>query len=233
MVIESELTVAKAMKSISLKKLDKTIGRRNILKSITYLLMRLSNNFNMKGKFTAEQSAILSMDLFEVFGHETLEDVMLMFKYARQGKIGDGKDFKLDSQTVFHKWVPAYLELKSIEREKNHDKKKGEVSGLANFKWDKENLEKFEVSKEQKLPGSTLGSRLKSSFASDHLEKPKPVKLNRAEFYDKAKADVKNHKTEHLKTYIKAEKSSQVPDQILIKIVESELRSRKNKLNHA
>lgn len=122
--IESGLTVSTAMDSTSIRKLDRSIGKKNIVKAISYLTLRLAENFNMRGNFNDIQAAVLANDLFEVFGYETLEDVVMMYKLARQGKIGDGRDFKLDGQTVLHKWVPAYLELKAIERENQHQNRK-------------------------------------------------------------------------------------------------------------
>ncbi|MEM1337292.1 MAG: hypothetical protein AAGF96_06055 [Bacteroidota bacterium] len=124
--VESELTVSSAMNSSHLMKLTPIIGKKNIVKAITYLTLRLAESFNMKGKFNETQAAILAIDLFDIFQYETLEDVVLMYKLARQGKIGDGMDFKLDGQTVLHKWVPAFLELKAIERENQHQSKKDE-----------------------------------------------------------------------------------------------------------
>lgn len=122
--IESSLDIARAMESTSIRKLDSFVGKKNIVKAISYLILRMSENFNMNGKFNDVQAAILANDLYEIFGYETLEDVVLMFKLARQGKIGDGRDFKLDGQTVLHKWVPSYLELKAIERENQHQRQK-------------------------------------------------------------------------------------------------------------
>lgn len=130
LIIESDLTIAKAMNSTSIQKVGKIIEKRNVVKAITYLTLRLAENFNMKGKFNESQAAILSIDLYEIFGYETLEDVVLMYKLARQGKIGDGKDFKLDGQTVLHKWVPAYLELKAIERENQHQNRKDQSKAV-------------------------------------------------------------------------------------------------------
>lgn len=162
---ESDLTIDKAMDGIRLSKLSNLIEKRNVIKAIAYLTARLSENFNVGKKFTPEQSSIMALDLFEVFGYETLEDVVLMFKYARQGRIGDGKDFKLDSQTVFHKWIPDYLELKAIEREKQHNKQKGEHK--SNPEWSKEDVEKFKVSnKSETLTTKTsgLGERTKKQL---------------------------------------------------------------------
>lgn len=122
--IESELTISDAILGTNLRKLTKSIEKRNVIKSIVYLANRLSENFNVGKKLTIEQSSVMAMDLLEVFGYESLEDVVLMFKYARQGRIGDGKDFKLDSQTVFHKWIPEYLEIKAEYRENEYLKEK-------------------------------------------------------------------------------------------------------------
>lgn len=129
-MFESDLTIEKAMNGTSLIKLSKSIEKINVITAITYLTVRLAENFNVGKKFTTDQSAVMAMDLFEVFGYETLEDVVLMFKYARQGKIGDGKDFKLDSQTVFHKWIPDYLNLKAEFRENEHTKAKKKIDTL-------------------------------------------------------------------------------------------------------
>jgi len=121
---ESNLSLESAMEGTSLIKLSRTLEKKDVIKAITYLTTRLADNFNVGKKFSVEQSAIMAMDLFEMLGHETLEDIVLMFKYARQGRIGDGKDFKLDSQTVFHKWIPEYLEMKAELREKLHHQEK-------------------------------------------------------------------------------------------------------------
>lgn len=122
--IEGDLSVATAMESTTIQKLGRLIDKKNIVKAVSYLTLRLAKNFNMKGNFTPDQAATLANDLFDVMEYETLEDVVLMYKLARQGRIGDGRDFKLDGQTVLHKWVPAYLELKAIERENQHNRRK-------------------------------------------------------------------------------------------------------------
>lgn len=144
-LFEIDLTIEKALNGTSLLKLSKSIEKINVITAITYLTIRLADNFNVGKKFTTDQSAVMALDLFEVFGYETLEDVVLMFKYARQGKIGDGKDFKLDSQTVFHKWIPDYLNLKAEFRENEHKKIKSDAIAIKvndeYFKKRKENIQ--------------------------------------------------------------------------------------------
>ena len=131
-IFENELTLASASEGTSLRKLTKLIDQKNTVKALVFLTTRLSDNFNVGKKFTEEQAIVMAFDLIEVFSYETLEDVVLMFKLARQGKIGDGKDFKLDSQTVFHKWIPDYLNLKAEFRENEHLLAKKKIDTLEN-----------------------------------------------------------------------------------------------------
>lgn len=121
---ENKMCLEKALEGTTLKKLAKVLDNKNLTKIIVFFIKRLSANFNVGKKFTDDQAVVLAFDLLDVFGHETLEDLLLMFKMARSGKIGDGKDFKLDSQVIFHKWVPEYLELKAEARELKYIKEK-------------------------------------------------------------------------------------------------------------
>jgi hypothetical protein len=220
--LESEMTVNLAMKGVHLRNLKNHVSKKNVVKSLSFLIKNFNDNFNSKGKLNVNQIILLASDLFDRFSYESLEDVMLMFKYARQGKIGDGKDFKLDSQTVFHKWVPEYLELKSIERETRNTQNKGKDYGLANFNWSKEDLKHIDIPEEsKKVAGETLGTRVKGIFNTNHLQKPMGV-VNQ-NYYKKAKIYVKNHSTEKLKTYLNAEKKQKISDKSLVKIVEDEL----------
>lgn len=117
LMLESELEIKQTLNAVNIRKLASVIDRVNVIKALTYLTTRLANSFNVGKNLSLEQSTIIAIDLFEIFAYESLEDVLLMYKMVRQGKIGDGKDFKLDSQNIFHKWVPAYLELKAEARE--------------------------------------------------------------------------------------------------------------------
>lgn len=173
MTIESDLTVSKALNGTLLHSLQKKISKANVLKSISFLITNFNNNFNAKGKLTNEQIFVLSTDLFELFKYESLEDVMLLFKYARQGKIGDGKDFKLDSQTVFHKWMPEYLELKAIEREKKVQQEKEKQKQVSLDKMNKKVAERlFKGVGEQNInhdrKGGGLGSRAKRGVLNEY-----------------------------------------------------------------
>lgn len=163
---ESDLTLQNSMNGVLIKNLEKHIKKKNIIASLSFLLIRCAQNFNVGKNLTDGQIMILAVDLFEIFKYETLEDVVLMLKYARQGKIGDGKVFNLDGQTILHKWVPAYLELKAIERERNHTENKGNKNGMANFNWLPEDVAKLELSNKIETIKEGFGTRMKEKIGT-------------------------------------------------------------------
>ncbi len=139
--IESNLTIAKAMQGTHLRKVKEEIGTIQTITAITALVLRQKDFFNVKGNINQSQAATIAGDLLEIFGYETIEDIVMMFKMARQGQIGE-KVWKLDTDTIFNQWVPAYMDLKSQEREKMH--KKTKESGVIDLKKkDVENPEAF------------------------------------------------------------------------------------------
>lgn len=229
--IEGDLTISSAMEGTSLGKLSAQIEKKNVVKVITYLTSRLADNFNVGKKFSIEQASIMALDLLEVFNYETIEDVVLMFRYARQGKIGDGKDFKLDSQTVFHKWVPEYLELKAIERENQHNKKKGDLH-VNNFKWNPQDIKNFEVSDKHEtittIPNG-LGKRAKADYGTDGYEVSENDFVSnkqRKEYLQKLASEASKETIERLNNALKyfTEKGNE-PD--AVEVIQKEIGSRK------
>lgn len=218
--IESSLTVATAMNGTSLMSLSKVLKKNDILKALSFFIIRFNDNFNAKGKLDNMQIATLAGDLFEIFQYETLEDAMLMFRYARQGKIGDGNDFKLDSQTVFHKWVPAYLELKAIKRENIHKSIKSDNITINPELGKKmfENVGNEEICSK----GNGIGTRLKKE-----LKKAKVV-TNRTDYLFEMRKRAKLAPIEKLREYIlKNGVESDSFDPQLFEIVETEIDVRK------
>ena len=67
------------------------------------------------------QIQILAGDLYEKFKTDALEDIVIMFKMARQGDFG--KVYKCDTFEIMD-WSNKYLEVKSATREKLLKKKK-------------------------------------------------------------------------------------------------------------
>jgi len=207
------------MEGVSLAKLSATIEPSNTAIAIAYLASRLAENFNVGKKFSTDQALMMGIDLLEVFKHETLEDVVLMFKYARQGKIGDGKDFKLDSQTVFHKWVPAYLELKAQELENQHNRFKGE-NNINNFNWAAEDVANFKISDSVQTlntKGTGIGSRKREEFLTS--EEKTVHNRKRLESY------AKQSSTELLQTYVDENKDNP-HSQLAVSVAIEELKTR-------
>ena len=221
MDIESRMTVLEAMDGAQLHKIEKLIGKVNIIKTISFFITNLNNNYNGKYKLTDEQIVTLSGDLFDVFKYESLEDTMLMFKYARQGKIGDSNDYKLDSQTIFRKWVPDYLELKAIEREAQHNKSKSSLNNVTDFNWKKEDLDNFEVDEKLVLP-TKIGQRMKEKLNVD--EKPVIILKERRQYLETMYYEARKMSVEQLKNYLVVfDVKSGSYDEDLYKLVEKEI----------
>ena len=65
---------------------------------------------------TLQQATILASDVFDKMKYETLDDIALMFKKARQGYYGSLKG-RLDSDILNTIIIPSYLNEKSELRE--------------------------------------------------------------------------------------------------------------------
>lgn len=145
-MFESNLSVVSAMDGTMIRLLDRQ-NKKLIIKMLVYLISRMNDNYNMNNKLNDNQIILLSIDLLDVFSYETIEDVVMMFKLARRGQLGT-KIYRLDSQIIFQEWVPTYLELKAVEREKQHleVKEKNKIDFNSKSNWNdesKKNLRKL------------------------------------------------------------------------------------------
>lgn len=118
LILEKNMNLQKAIDGTKIKSLEKTLGEINMIKVVTYLLMRFSESFNVGKNITNSQAPLIAVDIIEKYPYETIEDVVLLLKQVRQGIIGDGKDYKLDGQNILNKWFPEYLENKYTEFER-------------------------------------------------------------------------------------------------------------------
>ena len=92
---------------------------------ITIIVTRFLNSFGFSTKHNEEQIDIISIDTLEHFSFESLEDIILFYKMARSGKFG-ATNRGVDSNLIFGDWLPKYLEIKSLEREKIITKKQND-----------------------------------------------------------------------------------------------------------
>jgi radical SAM superfamily enzyme YgiQ (UPF0313 family) len=127
-VFEKHLGFETAFSGTHLSKLESGIGEMNTMVAIAYLLNRFNENLNVGRSITKAQSAQIAADIIEKYPYETIEDIVLMLKYVRQGIIGDGKDFKVDGQNIMAKWMPEYLDKKYFEVEKMNQRQSVEKS---------------------------------------------------------------------------------------------------------
>lgn len=110
--IERSLTIEKCLDApLLINQKDISV---EIIKSIFIVVKRFNDLLNVGKKMNEDQMIALSSDLYERFGTESLDDVLLFFKMARSGGFGD--IYRLDSIIVLS-WVEKYLLLKIQARE--------------------------------------------------------------------------------------------------------------------
>lgn len=87
---------------------------------VNVLVIRFMNSFGFSTKLTDDQLESLTVDTLDNFGYESLEDIILFFKMARTGKFGE-TNRGVDSNLIFGKWFPMYLDKKAELRERKHN----------------------------------------------------------------------------------------------------------------
>lgn len=90
---------------------------------VKILVERFIDSFGFSTKMSGTQIETLTVDTLEKFSFETLHDIILFFKMARNGQFGS-TNRGVDSNLIYGDWYPKYLEQKSIEREKILQKEK-------------------------------------------------------------------------------------------------------------
>jgi len=97
---------------------------------IRVLVDRFISSFGFSTKMTPDQLDMITVDTFDSFGHESLVDVIIFFKMARSGKFGE-TNRGVDSNLIFGKWFPMYLDKKADLREKEYQKTKEERNAIS------------------------------------------------------------------------------------------------------
>ncbi|SDE80827.1 hypothetical protein [Riemerella columbipharyngis] len=76
------------------------------------------------------QIQILAGDLYEKFQYDTMDDIILLFKMARQGDFG--KVYRCDTLEIMN-WANLYLDIKAEEREKLYYDSKAKLTEKQGF----------------------------------------------------------------------------------------------------
>jgi len=110
--LERKLTVKQCLSTPLL--INHKSQESEFIKSIFVIVKRFNDLINVGKKMNENQMIALSADLFERFSSESLEDILLFFKMARQGDFGD--IYRLDSIVILS-WIEKYFDLKITARE--------------------------------------------------------------------------------------------------------------------
>lgn len=94
---------------------------------VSGLVKRFVDSFGFSTKMNESQIEMLSVDTFEKFQYESVEDVILFLKMCRSGSFG-ATNRGVDSNLIFGEWFPKYMEIKSDAREKEYEKEKSSLS---------------------------------------------------------------------------------------------------------
>lgn len=176
--IEQKISVAKVIEE---SPLVMTLGRK---RPVVDQISRIIEFFlEVTGKELYEyQITILAGDLYEKFKTDALEDIILMFKMARQGEFG--KVYKCDTFEIMD-WSNKYLEVKSATREKLLKKKKEprtqEKAGKYFSELPKELQDKFETLVQPKkafLPRKAVDALTREKMHRELEEKIKKEELS-------------------------------------------------------
>ena len=109
-----EITLHDAIKAPILKKVEKEHGKGVTVQMILQIVMDGVNAIGLE--VTDKQLEIFSEDFLEVYYTDSLEDLVMMFKYLRRGELGTIYN-RLDVPTLFEAYK-KYLDKKWERKEK-------------------------------------------------------------------------------------------------------------------
>lgn len=122
---KSSLTIEKALKGTTLCEIERK-SPKEIYSIVYFLLSEANESFSMNNKMNDKQIQDTSLELINLFKHDTIEDIIMMLKMAVNGKIGGSKLYRFDANVLFNLFVPEYMELKAVAREDINERKRFE-----------------------------------------------------------------------------------------------------------
>lgn len=113
--VERSLTLSDNLSKPSIRSVFR--GKDTLIFNVGKVLVnRFLNAFAFATKLSDAQVTVFTADVLECFKYESLEDMVLFFKMARQGKFGTTKR-GVDSNLVTGDWFQQFMELKAKARE--------------------------------------------------------------------------------------------------------------------
>jgi len=220
--VERSLTIEKCVSAPLL--INQKASEKELIKSIFLIIKRFNDLVNVGKKLNEDQMIALAADLFERFGGESLEDIMLFFKMARNGEFGDL--YRLDSIVILS-WVNKYLDKKTEAFHENrineeNQRIRAENDAVKNHEYSEKSKEKLEE----------LSKMLKTTTISRNtgvIRKDNPL-FDYDSYLEALPEASKKMDNEKLKTMI--DNTSQYSHPEVLKILQAEQQSRINDKNN-
>ncbi len=189
-------------------------SKKDVLLMIERALRMTTSMFKYAEKMEDYQISMMASDLYDKFSYNTVEDIILMLRYVRQGKLGGSKSV-FDNDTLFNIYVPKYLDLKAEKWEKQNEFIVDETDDVPMTKEEKE--------KQQKLI-----EKLHKAFKADRKPKKpdffEPID-HHSIFIENLKKDVGEMTKESIQNEMIRAKNHKMMD--AYEIYETELKKRK------
>ncbi|TWP30529.1 hypothetical protein ETU09_00580 [Apibacter muscae] len=217
-LLESDLTVRKCMDTTLVINIEKAIHKKQIISAVRFAIINCSKVFKFSEKMDIETATFMAADLVDVFKYESFEDIILMLKMARQGKLGSNKG-RFDNDTLFNIFVPTYLDMKAEEREKEKQNEKAELK--------RREEQPYKISPENKKKLDELIERLDKK--KEKTEVPSSVLSNHQIFISRLPELCKNLSDKELKEQIQKAQSYKLSDAYEIYKTELEKRNEHKK----
>lgn len=122
-VVESDTNFKVCLNERNLGSVFKGEHKKIAFATIEFLVLRFVDSFGFATQVSESRIETLITDFYDNFKSESLSDIVLFLKMARNGYFG-ATHRGLDSNLIFGDWFPKYLEQKAIERENIYIKEK-------------------------------------------------------------------------------------------------------------
>lgn len=116
-VVESDTNFKVCLNERNLGSVFKGEHKKIAFATIEFLVLRFVDSFGFATQVSESRIETLITDFYDNFKSESLSDIVLFLKMARNGYFGTTHR-GLDSNLIFGDWFPKYLEQKAQERER-------------------------------------------------------------------------------------------------------------------
>lgn len=113
---EQEVQLSQTIDCVKIITLIQQLGRKRVIEIIRSALLNAAKVFKYSENLQIYPATILATDLLEKMKYDSLEDVLIMFRMARRGELGNSKG-RLDADVIFGTFLPKYNELKALQWE--------------------------------------------------------------------------------------------------------------------